>query len=68
MSLEGIVSKRADARGLDHAEGGDAVEAHAAQLAVEIGLFGAKRRRGGGDRRIFVRPVEPAAREQPHGA
>jgi hypothetical protein len=55
-------------RGLDHAEGGDAVGAHAAQLAVEIGLFGPERRDGPGDRRIFMRPVEPGAGEQPHRA
>jgi len=30
-------------RGLDHAEGGDAIGAHAAQFAVEIGLLGADR-------------------------
>jgi hypothetical protein len=48
-------------RGLDHAEGGDAVGAHAAQLAVEIGLPGADRRHGRRDGRIFVGPVEPGA-------
>jgi hypothetical protein len=46
----------------------DAVGAHTAQLAVEIGLPGAKRRHGGGDRRIFVGPVEPGAGQQPHSA
>ena len=42
-------------RGLDHAERCDAVGADAAQLAVEVGLPGAKRRHGRGDRRVFVR-------------
>jgi hypothetical protein len=41
---------------LDHAERGDAVGAHAAELAVEIG---AERRYGRGDRWIFVGPVSP---------
>ena len=55
-------------RQLDHAERGDAVGAHAAQFAVEIGLARAERRDGRGDRRIFVRPVEPGAGQQPHRA
>jgi hypothetical protein len=42
--------------------------ADAAQFAVEIGLAGGERRYSRGDRRIFVRPVEPGAREQPHRA
>jgi len=53
-------------RQLDYAERSDAVGAHAAELAVEIGLAHAQRRYGGGDRRIFVRPVEPGARQQLH--
>jgi hypothetical protein len=53
---------------LDHAERGDAVGAHAAQFAVEISVLSAKRRHGHRDRRIFMRPVEPGAREQPHRA
>jgi hypothetical protein len=53
---------------LNHAEGSDAVGAHAAQLAVEIGLRGRQGRDGRGDRRIFSRPVEPGAREQPYPA
>jgi hypothetical protein len=36
--------------------------------AVEIGLCRRQRCHGRGDRRVFVRPVEPGAREQPHGA
>ena len=55
-------------RQLDYAERSDAVGAHAAKLAVQIGLSGAERRHGLGDRGIFVGPVEPGAREQPHGA
>ena len=55
-------------RGLDHAEGGDAVREDAAQLAVEIGLTRAERRHGRGDRRIFMRPVEPGAGQQSHRA
>ena len=55
-------------RQLDHAEGGDAVGADAAQLAVEIGLAGTERVHRRGDRRIFVRPVEPGARQQFHRA
>ena len=55
-------------RKLDRAERGDAVGAHAAQLAVEIGLAGAERRHGGGDRRVLMRPIEPGAGEQPHRA
>jgi hypothetical protein len=53
---------------LDHAEGGDAVGADAAQFAVEIGLAGAERRQGSGDLRIFRRPVESGARQQLHRA
>ena len=37
-------------RGLDHAEGGDAVGEDAAQLAVEIGPCGGQSRHGLGDR------------------
>ena len=55
-------------RGLDHAERCDAVGAHAAQLGVEIGLLGRERRHRRGDRRVFMRPVEPGAGEQTHGA
>ena len=46
----------------------DAVGPDAAQLAVEIGLARAERRHRRGDRRIFMRPVEPGARQQPHRA
>ena len=46
-------------RGLDHAERRDAVREHAAQFAVEIGLARPERRYDLGDRRVFVRPVEP---------
>jgi hypothetical protein len=53
-------------RGLDHAE--IAVREHAAQFAVEIGLARPERRYGLGDRRVFVRPVEPGARQQPDRA
>jgi hypothetical protein len=55
-------------RGLDHAEGGDAVGAHAAELPVEIGLCSADRCQGIGDRRVFLRPVEPGAGEELHRA
>ena len=51
-------------RGLDHAEGGDAVGEDAAQLAVEIGPCGGQSRHGLGDRRIFRSPVEPGAGEK----
>src|SRR6516165_4300441 len=46
---------------LDDVERGDAVGTDAAQFAVEIGLPRIERRHGFGDRRIFVRPVEPRA-------
>jgi hypothetical protein len=49
-------------------EAGEAVGAHAAQFAVEIGLARVEPRDGLGDRWIFVRPVEPAARQQLDGA
>ena len=48
-------------RQLDHAERGDAVGAHAAQLAVEIGLARGERRHGGRDLRVFGGPVKPVA-------
>jgi hypothetical protein len=51
-------------RQLDHAERGDAVGTHAGEFAVAIGLAGSDRCDGRGDRRIFVRPVEPGAGEQ----
>ena len=35
---------------------------------VEIGLVGPERRHGRGDRRVFMRPVEPGAGQQPHRA
>ena len=50
--------------GLNAAERGDAVGADAAQFAVEIGLAGIERRDGPGDRRIFLRPVEPGTGQQ----
>ena len=50
-------------RQLDDAERSDAVGADAAKLAVEIGLLRADRCHGLGDRGIFVRSVEPCARE-----
>ena len=53
---------------LDDVEGRGAVGAHAAQFAVEIGLARVERRHGLGDRRIFVGPVEPGARQQLHRA
>ena len=69
--MEQIEYKEYEGRGvaavgcqLDHAEGGDAVGANATQLAVQIGLARAERRYGGGNRRVFMRPVEPGAREQ----
>jgi hypothetical protein len=54
--------------GLDHAERGDAVRKGAAQFAVKIGRARAERRHGLGDRRVFVRPVEPGAGQQLDGA
>jgi hypothetical protein len=39
-----------------------------AQFAVEIGLARPDGRDGRRDRRVFVRPVQPGARQQPHGA
>ena len=53
---------------LHDVERGDAVGADAAQFAIEIGLARAECRQGCGERRIFVRPVEPGAGEQLHGA
>ena len=41
---------------------------HAAQLAVEISLLDTERRHRRRDRQIFMRPVEPGAREQPDRA
>jgi hypothetical protein len=55
-------------RGLDHAEGRDAVGEDATELAVEIGLARAERRHGRGDGRIFIGPVEPGAGQRPDGA
>jgi hypothetical protein len=55
-------------RGLDHAEGRDAVREGAAQFAVGIGLARIERRHGFGDGRIFVRPVEAGAGQQLHSA
>jgi hypothetical protein len=54
--------------GLDHAERGDAVGVHAAQLPFEISVVGPEREHGRGDRRIFVRLGEPGARQHPHRA
>jgi hypothetical protein len=51
-------------RQLDDAERSNAVGAYAAELAVEIGLAGIERCYGLGDRRIFMRPVEPGAGQQ----
>ena len=48
---------------LDQAERGGAVGANAAQLAVEIGLPRRQRRHRRGDRWVFMRPVEPGARQ-----
>jgi hypothetical protein len=42
--------------------------AHAAEFAVEIGLPGADRCDGRGDRRIFVCPIETGAGDQPYAA
>jgi hypothetical protein len=53
-------------RQLDHAERGDAVGAHAAEFAVEIGLARRERRYRRRDLRIFMGPVEPVAGEEPH--
>src|SRR5205823_5863161 len=46
----------------------DAIREHAAQFAVKIGLARAERRHGLGDRRVFMRPVEPGAGEELNGA
>ena len=48
-------------RELDDVERGDTVGADATQVAIEIGLARVERGHGLGDRRIFVRPVEPGA-------
>jgi hypothetical protein len=53
-------------RHLDHAERGDAVGAHAAQFAVEIGLARGQRRDRLGDLRIFMGAIKPVAGQQPH--
>ena len=49
---------------LDDAEGGDAIRAHATELAIKIGLARINRCQGLGNRRIFMRPVEPGAGKQ----
>ena len=41
---------------------------NAAQLAVQIGVARTERRYRGGDRRIFMGPVEPGASQQLHRA
>jgi hypothetical protein len=46
---------------LDHAERGDAVGAHAAEFAVEIGLARGQCRNRRGDLGIFGGPVKPVA-------
>jgi hypothetical protein len=53
---------------LDQAERGRAVGPHTAQLPVEIGLPCGERRNRRGDCRIFMRPVEPRAGQQPDSA
>jgi hypothetical protein len=53
---------------LDQAEGGGAIRANAAQLAVEIGLLRRQRFDRGRDRRVFTGPVEPGAGQQPDRA
>ena len=53
---------------LDQAEGGGAVGANAAQLAVEIGLPRRQRFDRRRDRRVFMRPVEAGAGQQPDRA
>jgi len=53
---------------LDQAERCGAIGAHAAQLAVEIGLPRRERRDGGRDRWVFGSPVEPGAGQQPDRA
>src|SRR5262249_16837427 len=49
---------------LDDVERSDAVGSDAAQFAVEIGLARIERRHGLGDRRVFMGPVQPGARQQ----
>ena len=39
-------------------------ETHATQFSVEISLARIERRHGLGDRRIFMRPIEPGAGQQ----
>ena len=50
---------------LDQAERGGAIGTNAAQLAVEIGLPRRQRFDRGRDRRVFTRPVEAGAGQQP---
>ena len=45
-----------------------ALGAHAVLIAVETGLPGASGRHGHRDCRVFMRPVEPGAGEQPYRA
>lgn len=53
---------------LDQAERGCAVGADAAQLPVEIGLFGGERCNRRSDACVFIRPVKPGPGQQPDRA
>ena len=55
-------------RVLDQAEGGRAVGPHPAQFPVEIGLAGGERCDRGGNRRVFMCPVESGPGQQPDRA
>ena len=53
---------------LNDVEGSDAVGTDAAEFAVEIGLARVEGRHSLGDRRVFMGPVQPGARQQLDGA
>jgi len=55
-------------RGVDRFDPTSCVRANAAQFAIEIGLRGRHGCQCLGDRRVFVRPIEPGAGQQPHRA
>jgi hypothetical protein len=50
---------------LDQSKGRDTVGTHSAELAVQVSLPDREGAQRSGNRRIFVRPVEPGAGQQP---